>query len=252
MVDTHAHLTMKDFDKDREEIVNNFEEEGIEFVIEVGYNVESSKRAVDFASSHERIYSAIGVHPHEVKDLHGDWLSILESFSKEKKVVAIGEVGLDYFRDLSPRSTQRESFDDQLALAEKLDLPVIFHIRDAYVEAREIMKRHKVRGVVHSFNGTLEDAKDFLNMGLYIGVGGIATYKKSEVLREIISTVPLTRILTETDSPYLFPATKGIRKRRNEPKYVRFVLEVLATLFDVSFETVESVTAQNAKELFGL
>ncbi len=262
MVDTHVHLSMKDFDEDREEIVNHFDEDGIEFVVEVGYNMESSKRAVEFALSHSQIYSAIGVHPHDVKTLHGDWISMLRMLSKNKKVVAIGEIGLDYYRDLSPRAIQKESFEKQLELAENLNLPVIFHIRDAYLDAREIIKKHDVRGVVHSFNGTLEDAKDFLSMGFYIGVGGIATYKKSDTLRQIISEIPIDRLLIETDSPYLFPRmpkrhvpqenpiSRNVRGHRNEPKYVRFVAELLSVLFAMPFEEIEKITTQNARDLF--
>ncbi len=278
MVDTHVHLTMKDFNKDREKIVSHFDEDGIEFVVEVGYNLESSKRAVEFALSHSKIYSAIGVHPHDVKALHGDWISMLRMFSKEQKVVAIGEIGLDYYRDLSPRFVQKESFEKQLELAESLNLPVIFHIRDAYPDAREIIRKHKVRGVVHSFNGTLEDVKDFLDMGLYIGIGGIATYEKNDTLRKIISEIPVDRVLIETDSPYLFPRMlerrdsqglpaprmlerrvpsehitfKTVRGRRNEPKYVRFVLDLLSTLFAIPLENMEKITTQNAKNLFNL
>lgn len=278
MVDTHVHLTMKDFNKDREKIVSHFDEDNIEFVVEVGYNLESSKQATEFALSHQKIYSTVGVHPHDVKALHGDWISMLRMFSKAQKVVAIGEIGLDYYRDLSPRFAQKESFEKQLELAESLNLPVIFHIRDAYPDAREIIKKHNVKGVIHSFNGTLEDAKDFLNMGLYIGVGGIATYEKNDTLREIISNVPINRLLVETDSPYLVPrmlerrdsrdlptsrtlekhvpperlSFKNVLGRRNEPRYVKFVLELLSTLFAIPFKDVEKFTTQNAKKLFNL
>ncbi len=250
MIDTHMHLTMEEFDDDRDKILEHLEQDKIECAVEVGYDIVSSMKAVKFAESNSKIYAAIGVHPHDADKVQGDWISFLKEMSKNPKVVAIGEIGLDYYRDLSPRETQSDVFSRQLSLAESLNMPVIFHIRDAYFDAKRVMKKHDVRGVVHSFNGSREDAKDFIKMGFYIGVGGIATYKRNDTLREIISQLPLSKILTETDSPYLSP--QPVRGKRNEPRNVRFVIELLSQLFNTPFERVEEITVQNAKKLFDI
>ncbi len=249
MVDTHAHLCMEDFNEDRERIVNDFEKDGLKCVIEVGYDLESSKKAVDFSEKHAKIYAAVGIHPHDAQNVEKGWLENLKKLSNFTKVVAIGEIGLDYYRNLSPREEQINVFESQLELAASLEFPVILHIRDAYKEAFEILKKYDVKGVVHSFNGDEEDAKNFLKMGLFIGVGGIATYKRNSNLRQILLKVPFDRILTETDSPYLSP--QPLRGRRNEPKNVRFVLEMLSVLFQKDISALERRTEQSAKSLFG-
>ncbi|BBJ27705.1 TatD family hydrolase [Athalassotoga saccharophila] len=247
MVDTHVHLTMEDF-PDREEIVKNFEIDGIEFVIEVGFDPVSSQKGADFSSKHSRVFSSVGIHPHDVKNKDG--LEAIEKLLDSKKVVAIGEIGLDYYRDLSPRDLQKKYFEIQLEIAKNKKMPVILHVRDAYNDAYEIVKRFDVKGVLHSFNGQIEDLKNFLDLGFHIGVGGMATYKKNEELRKILSFAPLDRILTETDCPYLSP--QPVRGKRNEPKYVRFAIETLCTVFKVSFEEIERITSQNAKNLFNI
>ncbi len=193
MVDTHAHLGMEDFETDREEIIKHFEANGIEFVVEVGYDLKSSIRSIDL-SKNDRIYAAAGVHPHDVKDLEDGWIEKIEKLCKNSKLIAVGEIGLDYYRDLSPRELQRKYFAFQLELAQKMDLPVILHIRDAYQDAYEIVKNYDVNGVIHSFNGTVDDLKKFLDLGFYIGVGGMATYRKNDELRRTLSLAPVDRI----------------------------------------------------------
>ncbi len=249
MVDTHAHLCMKDFDADRENIVKDFEKNRLKCVLEVGYDLKSSEKAVEFSKTHDRVYASVGVHPHDAKNVTSDWIEKLKTLTSFEKVIAIGEVGLDYYRNLSPQEKQKDVFEVQLELASSLNLPVILHIRDAYKDAIEILKTHNVKGVVHSFNGDEFDAKEFLNMGLYIGVGGISTYKKNSHLRDIVSKIPVERILTETDSPYLSP--QAVRGKRNEPKHVRFVLEMLSELFCLDFPLLEKITERNAGKLFG-
>ena len=250
MIDTHMHITMEEFDKDRERIVGEFEEIGMKCAIEVGYDIESSERAAFFAQEHEKVYAAVGIHPHDAEKAKDDWREKISALLHQSKVVALGEVGLDYYRDLSPRSVQKEVFREQLKLAQSLNIPLIFHVRDAYEDVRKIVKDYNVSGVVHSFNGSEEDAKEFVKMGFYIGVGGIATYKKNTTLREIISHLPLERILTETDCPYLSP--QPVRGKRNEPKNVRFIIEMLSQLFNKSFAEIESQTEKNAQKLFGI
>ncbi|MGC8704507.1 MAG: TatD family hydrolase [Athalassotoga sp.] len=249
MVDTHTHLTMDEF-PDREEIVRNFKSDGIEFVIEIGFDLVSSKKSIEFSSKHSRVFSSVGVHPHDVKDLKDEWDKEIEKLLESKKVIAVGEIGLDYYRDLSPRDLQRKYFEIQLEIAKRHKMPVILHVRDAYKDAYEIVKMFDIKGVLHSFNGEMEDLKNFLDVGFYIGVGGMSTYKKNEELRKILSFAPLDRILTETDCPYLSP--QPVRGKRNEPKYVRFTIENLCTIFKRPFEEIETMTSQNAKNLFGI
>ncbi len=249
MVDTHVHLTMDDF-PDREEIVRNFENDGIEFAIEIGFDLASSQKSADFSLKYPNVFSSVGIHPHNVKDLKDGWTQEIEKLLKSKKVIAIGEVGLDYYRDLSPRDLQKNFFEIQLEIAKRHKMPVILHVRDAYKDAYEIVKKFDLKGVLHSFNGKIEDLKNFLDLGFYIGVGGMATYKKNEELRKILSFAPLGRILTETDCPYLSPQV--VRGKRNEPKYVRFAIETLCAIFERPFEEIETITSQNAKNLFGI
>ncbi len=251
MIDTHMHITMEKFDNDREKIVKEFDEVGVECAVEVGYDLKSSKRVASFAQEHEKVYAAVGIHPHDsesVMESNENWIETISELLKMPKIVALGEIGLDYYRDLSPRDVQKEIFRKQLKLAEKMKMPIIFHVRDAYADVKEMVKNYNVKGVIHSFNGNEEDAKDFVKIGFYIGVGGIATYKRNGKLREIISHLPIERIVTETDCPYLSP--QAVRGKRNEPKNVRFVLEMLAELFGKSFQEMEKRTAENARRLF--
>ncbi len=248
MIDTHMHLSMKEFDDDRSKILERFEQDGIECAVEVGYDIVSSMKAVKLAESNSRVYAAVGVHPHDAGKVQGDWLSFLKEMCKDSKVVAIGEIGLDYHRDLSPQIVQKDVFEKQLNLAQSLKIPVIFHVRDAYEDMKEFTRNYEVRGVIHSFNGNKKDAEDFIDMGFYIGVGGIATYKKSSDLRRIISQLPFDRILTETDSPYLSP--QPVRGKRNEPKHVTLVLELLSQLFNMPLKKAEELTVKNALRFF--
>lgn len=250
MIDTHTHLTLNAFDDDREEIVENFEDDDLESLIEVGFDLESSQKAVNFAKTHLNVYASVGVHPHNVLNIKEGWEESIEAFLNDEKVVALGEIGLDYYRDLSPRDLQKKYFTRQLEIASKKHIPVILHVRDAYSDVYGIVKDFSVSAVVHSFNGGKDDLKKFLDLGFYIGVGGIATYKKNAELRETISFAPLNRIVIETDCPYLAP--QPVRGKRNEPKYVRFAIETLSLIFKAPFKEIEMITSANAKSLFTL
>lgn len=248
MIDTHIHLTLKDFDDDREEIVKNFEEDDLELAVEVGFDLESSQKAAKFAQQHSNVYASAGVHPHYVLNIKEDWKEKIERILKDEKVVAIGEIGLDYYRNLSPKDLQKKYFAEQLEIASETHIPVLLHVREAYDDVYNIVKDFAVTAVVHSFNGDRNDLKRFLDLGFYIGVGGIATYKKNSELRETISFAPLNRILTETDCPYLAP--QPVRGKRNEPKYVRFAIETLSLIFNLPFDEIEKITSDNAKRFF--
>lgn len=250
-IDTHAHLDDRAFDPDRAALVADLHARGAG-VITVGADMPSSRTAVRLAQRHRRIWATAGVHPHVAKTVSPSVLREIERLAQEPKVVAIGEIGLDYYRDLSPRNVQRSAFRDQLALARRMGRPIVLHNREATDDVlatlREAGPSH--RGVVHSFLGDVTLAASFLDLGLYLGVGGPITYPANVSLREAVARIPLDRLLLETDCPYLTPVPH--RGKRNEPAYVEIVAEAVAALRGESPAAVREATTQNALELFGL
>jgi TatD DNase family protein len=252
LIDSHAHLDFSQFKNDREQVIRRALYAGLTAIVNVGTDLASSQRSAALARRHAPIYAAVGVHPHDAKTLSPESLTRLAEMAEEEKVVAIGEIGLDFYRDLSPRHLQREAFRQQIRLAIELDMPVVIHDRGAHDEVLDIMcqeEAHRVGGVLHCFSGDLEMARAGLEMGFYIAFGGPITYgggKKQQIARHI----PLNRILVETDCPYLTPVPH--RGKRNEPAYVRYVVEKLAEIRGVSFERVAEATGENARDLFGL
>jgi TatD DNase family protein len=253
MIDTHAHLQMPEFAGDWPAALDNAEQAGVECVVVIGFDVESSKQALAMAEQHPKLLVAAGIHPHDASSLSEDALEELRRLAGHPKVVAIGETGLDFYRNLSPREKQFEAFEAQLSLAEELGLPVIVHDRDAHDEAAEILSTHADRlagGVMHCFSGDARLAKAAIDWGFHISIAGPLTYPNARGLREAVEQVPIERMVVETDAPYLAPQPK--RGKRNEPAYVRYVAEELARVKGLSVEDVERITTLNAKRLFGL
>lgn len=252
VVDTHAHIHMPQFEGDRDLIIQNLEKDDIEFIVEVGVDLESSKKAVRLSYDNHGIFSAVGIHPHDVKGIEEDTLEEIENLAGFSKVVAIGEVGLDYYRNLSPKELQVKYFIEQIELAKRLDKPLIVHIRNAYDKALKILKEHarEMKVVIHSFSGSLEDIKTALSLGFYIGISGPVTFKNANTLRENVKIIPLNRILSETDCPYLTP--EPFRGKRNEPKYVKYVVEKIAQIKEKNVELVADQLLENAKEFFNI
>lgn len=250
--DTHAHLNFPQFNKDRERILEEIDSGKIVFTIEVGTNIEDSKAAVELAKANRHIFASIGVHPHESDEVPSDYIDILKELATEKKVVAIGEIGLDFYRDLSPRDVQRKVFRKQLLLAQELDMPVIVHIRNAYDDAYEILKEFqgKLKGVIHAFSGTRKDALKFEALGFKLGIGGPLTYPKNKELREIVKALSIETFVPETDCPYLPP--QPYRGKRNEPAYVRFVVEKISELKGIPVEACADILYKNVVALFDL
>lgn len=248
LVDSHAHLDFPPYDGDREETVARAREAGVVLILNVGADLESSRASVDLAGRYDFIYAAVGVHPHDAKTLTPDALAELHALARQPKVVAIGEIGLDYYRDLSPRPVQREAFARQLALAEELGLPVILHCRDALDDMLAILRGWKGTGVVHSYSGGPGRLDEVLALGLSVGISGPVTFANAHRLREVAARVPLDRLLTETDCPYLTPEPH--RGKRNEPAYVRYVVEAIAGARGVPAETVAQAALENALRLF--
>lgn len=256
LVDSHAHLDLAQFDGDRQEVLRRAAGAGVVCLVDVGADLASSRRAVALAQVEPRIWAAVGIHPHDAASVTLETLAELRAWAGEPRVVAIGEIGLDYYRDLSPRSQQRDAFAAQLALAQELGLPVIIHDRDAHEETLAILREAACQaapawgGVMHCFSGDLQFAHQVLDLGLYIGIAGPVTYPSAKKLVEVARSVPLERLLIETDCPYLAP--QAHRGQRNEPGYVRFVAERLAELRDLPLEEVARVTSDNACALFSL
>jgi TatD DNase family protein len=252
LFDTHAHLNDRQFKNDAEGAVSRASAEGVSRIVCPGYDLPSSRRAVDLARRFDGVWAAVGVHPHDAKLLDDAALAELARLAAEPKVVAIGEIGLDFYRDLSPRPVQEEAFRLQLRLAKELDLPVIVHDRDAQEDVLRIIEDEGpplAGGVMHCFSGDLEQARRAFEMEFYIGAAGPVTYGKSHRLREVVKTVRAERLLIETDSPYLTPEPfRG--RRKNEPAFVRLVAEKLAEVRRMSLDDVAQVTTENALRLF--
>lgn len=252
LFDSHCHLDDEKFDEDREQALERMHAAGVARCVLVGSDIMTSERSLAFAQNHENVYAACGVHPHEAKDAPQDYLQTLESLLKQKKAVALGEIGLDYYYDLSPREIQKKVLMEQMDLAIRLSVPAIFHIRDAHGDILELFRARAAlpRGVIHCFSGSAETAKEYLKMGFYISFAGPLTFKKAPNLWAAAQCVPLERLMIETDSPYLAP--EPVRGRRNEPANVRFVCAKLAELRGMSEEEMAMHTAQNARALYGV
>ena len=247
--ESHAHYDDPRFDEDREALLALLPQKGIENVIHAGADMASSLAGICLADQYDYIYTAVGVHPHEVKNMTEKDLQTLEKYAAMEKVVAIGEIGLDYYYDHSPREDQRYWLKRQLDLAEKVDLPVIIHCRDAAQECFDIIKESNVRkGVIHCYSGSWPMALDYVKMGFYIGVGGTSTYKNAAKTLEVVEKVPLDRILLETDSPYLSPVPH--RGERNDSRNLIFVAEKIAQIKGISHLEVANVTKENGIRLF--
>lgn len=249
--DTHSHLLDESFNEDREKLLTELPELGMEGMIEIGVDVDWSARAAQFAAENSFIYASAGVHPHEASGAKEGFVAALRDILVKPKVVAIGEIGLDYHYDLSPREVQRSVFEAQLQLAKETGKPVIIHMRKASEDTMALLKKYKgLRGVMHCYSGSLETAKEALKLGFYISFSGSVTFKNAVNLQPVAEYVPLDRILAETDCPYLTP--EPFRGRRNDPSKVRYVLEKLAELKKMSYDEMCAINIRNARELFGI
>ncbi|SPF31750.1 Uncharacterized deoxyribonuclease YabD [Candidatus Desulfosporosinus infrequens] len=250
--DTHAHVDDPVYREDFQEVVTRLQASGISRVTNVGYDLPSSERSVQLAQDYDFIYAAIGIHPHNAEGATAEILAKLLLLAKQPKVVAWGEIGLDYYRDLSPRAIQKEIFIQQIKLANEVGLPIVIHNRDAHQDVLEIIKAHppKYGGVFHCYSGSWEMAKVLLNLGFYLSFAGPVTYKNARHTVEVAAHAPLDRILVETDSPYLTPEPR--RGKRNEPAYVREVVKKIAEIKNLPMEDVASQTMHNAEIIFRL
>ena len=252
-IDSHAHLDDKKFDRDRDMIIKNLRSNGIEIVVNVGADLKSSKSTVELAKKYENIYAVIGVHPHSASELNRDAIETLKSLSKEEKVVAIGEIGLDFYYDNSPRDIQRSAFKTQIQLAKELSLPIVIHSRQADQETFDTIKELKdenLKVLLHCYSGSVELAEEYLKLGCYISLGGPVTFKNARVPKEVAKMVPLDRLLVETDCPYLTPVP--YRGKRNEPMFVKYTAEKIAEIKGIELEELAKSTLENTRKFFSI
>lgn len=252
-IDTHSHLFLPNFENDLDEVINRAKENKIDYIIVPATDIASAKKAIELADKFDFIYATVGVHPHDTKDWDPAWLDEIEELTKHKKVIAIGEIGLDYHYDFSPREKQIEAFKAQLDLAVKLKLPVIVHNRESDKDMMEIISSYcgnDLRAQFHCFNASLEDALSYIKMNHIISFTGNITFKKSDELRSILAGISLDNILLETDSPFMTP--EPFRGKRNEPANVKIVAQKIAEIHKTDVEEVAKITSFNAFKFFGL
>jgi len=251
LIDSHAHLEMREFDSDRNDVIERAELAGVDCIVTAGTNPGLSRKALSIAHQYENIYATVGVHPHDVAKASDKSFDELKALAEDPKVVAYGEIGLDYFRNISPREKQREMFAKQLELAQELNLPVIIHDRDAHEETLRMVKDSGVRlGVFHCFSGDWTMARQCIDLGFYISVPGVVTFDKSKVLQEVVRQAPLDTILLETDCPYLTPVPH--RGKRNEPSFIVHTAKKVAEIKKLPWEDIAQTAARNTRKLFSI
>lgn len=246
--DSHAHYDDEAFDADRDELLTRLFSEDVCGIINVGCNMETSKKSVELARKYPLIWAAVGVHPHDAEKVSSNYLEELATLLSGPKVVAIGEIGLDYHYDFSPRDVQKKVFAEQLEFAKDLDLPVIIHNREAHADTLELLKKYRPKGVVHCFSGSLEMANEIIKLGMYIGLGGAVTFKNAKNPVLVAKNITLDRILLETDCPYMAPVPH--RGTRCDSSMIRLTVEKIASERGPSVEKILSVTTENAETLF--
>lgn len=283
LIDSHAHIQLKNFDNDREAMLARAQKAGVKYIIAIGFDLETSVGAINLAEKYDFVYATLGMHPHDAKLLDDGIIEEFRELAQHPKVIALGEMGLDYYRNLSPRSIQRKAFEAQLRLARELNFPIIVHDRDAHGDIMKILrryagkrnrdfsetrssklsnltdewkdgrmegKRENRRGVLHCFSGDIEMAREAIDLGFYISIAGPVTYPKSLSLQRVAREVPMDSLLLETDCPWLAPQFR--RGKRNEPAYVTAIAEKIAALRGVSVTNIADATTTNVKNLFGI
>jgi TatD DNase family protein len=253
LTDTHTHLNAQQFDEDRHDVIERAKQSGISRIINVGFNRETIPSSIELAEKYDFIYSTVGWHPTDAIDYKPDDLEWIEQLCSHPKVVAIGEIGLDYYWDTSPKDVQDRVFREQIRLARKVGKPIVIHNRDAHADVVRILQEERaaeVGGVMHCYSGSWETAKQCLDMNFYISFGGPITYKNAKQPKEVLAQVPVDRLLIETDAPYLTP--HPFRGKRNETGYVRLVAEAAAEIKGVSLEEIAAITTHNASKCFGI
>jgi TatD DNase family protein len=253
LIDTHCHLDFEDFARDRDEVLGRAKSGGVGFIINVGSSLEGTKKSIEIAEDNDFVYAAAGIHPHEADKITDRDLELFEQYSNRPKIVAIGEIGLDYYKNISSKDNQKRLFIRLLELAKRKGLSIIIHNRDAHKDVVSILKDvmgESIKGVMHCFSGDEKILQECLDMDMFVSFTCNLTFKNADRLREIAKRVPMERLLLETDAPFLAPQI--FRGRRNEPAYLRYLAEEIAKIKGLGFEEVCSITTENAKRLFGI
>jgi TatD DNase family protein len=250
--DSHAHYDDESFDEDRESILKELKENGIIGVLNCGASPKGARDSVELANKYDFFYAAVGIHPEHADEFNEDILLELRSLAENKKVRAIGEIGLDYYYEENPpREIQKSTFRAQMALAQQLNLPVVIHDRDAHEDTLNILKEFpNVKGVVHCFSGSVEFARECIKLGYYIGFTGVVTFKNAKKIVEVAKEVPMDKMLVETDCPYMAPTP--FRGKRNRSDYIRYIIEKIAEIKDVSEEEISIATISNTKKILNI
>ena len=248
--ESHAHFDDERFDEDREELLASMQSKGVRFAINIGSCLQSSQASVDLADKYDFIYAAVGVHPEVVEDITDEGIEKLRELVRNKKVVAIGEIGLDYHYRDDNKEEQIAAFRRQMDLAKELSLPVIIHSRDATEDTMKVLSEYKLPGVVHCFSGSAETAKEVIKLGMHVGFTGVVTFKNARRALEAVEAVPLNRLLCETDCPYMAPEPN--RGKRCDSTMLEFILAKMAEIKGVTPQQLADITCENAKKLFGV
>lgn len=251
LIDTHCHLDFPEFDRDRDEVIKRAQAAGIDFMINIGSSLEGSRKSVALAGQYQNIYASVGIHPHEADSFNKEAEGALRAIAKEGKVVAIGETGLDYYKNFSTPQNQRALFNALLRIAKEAGLPLVIHMRQAQEDTLEILKKAMpLKAVVHCFSGNEHFLRSALSAGFFISFTCNITYRKAENLRNMVKLTPLDRLMLETDAPFLAP--EGLRGKRNEPHSVKALAAEVAALKGLKTEEVAVATTHNAKKFFGI
>jgi len=255
--ESHAHYDDSRFNKDRHNVLSSCHNAGVEYIVNIGADMQSSKKSIQLAAEYDFIYASVGVHPHNAKELDESSFLGLKKLTKAAKVVALGEIGLDFHYDHSPRDVQRKWFEFQMELAKDCGLPVVIHSREAIAETFDVVKNillsergGKGAGVVHCYSGSSEMARKFVELGYFIGIAGPVTYKSAGKIVETVKNIPLERILIETDCPYLSP--EPFRGKRNDSQNLKFICEKISEIKQIDPEKVEEITSNNGKTFFDI
>ena len=251
LIDTHCHLDFAEFDSDRDQVIKRAKDNNVDIIINIGSSVEGSRRSVELSKEYSNVYSAVGIHPHEADIFSQECCNSIRELAKDNKVVAIGEIGLDYFKNFSKAQNQKLLFTSLLGIAKEINKPLVIHTRQAQIDTLNIIKGvMPIRAVVHCFSGDKLFLKECLDLGFMISFACNITYKKADDLREVLKVAPLDRLLLETDAPYLAP--EGFRGKRNEPMQIKLLAEKIAQIKGINFDEVSRKTTENARGFFNL
>ena len=251
LFDSHAHLDDRKFDSDRSETIAALQKSGVSYFVNIGADMESSESSVALAEKYDFVYAAVGVHPYDAETVTDELIEKLRAMAQNKKVVAIGESGLDYHYEDADKQVQKNAFIKHIELANELDMPVIVHNRDSHQDMMDILREHKPKNaIIHCYSGSAEMAKEIVKMGYYISFSGTVTFKNARKVQEAVAEVPLDKLLAETDSPYLCPEPE--RGKRNDPSKMRYTVEKLAEIKGITFEEMARITLENAKRVYNI